>query len=204
MIKHTNKMLLIAFVFLMGTWGCSSVRMTMTERSILEQQLMVHGLVRAMERIDLTQFYGKRVTLDVSGLAQEELDFTAEFLRVHLGKNGIRVVSDPKDAELNLKVLAPILAVDRSETLLGTPEFTFLGIPVPAIVLYRKVISKSLAEIEMYVYDAAEERMTMALPCASGEAKYNRYTVLFIISWIDTDLEERKDDTSIRIIHGQS
>jgi hypothetical protein len=178
--------------------------MTMTDRSILEQQLMVHGLTRAMENIDLTQFYGKKVTLEVSGLAQEELEFTAEFLRIHLGKNGILVVTDPKEAELNLKVLAPILAVDQSETLLGTPEFTFLGIPVPAIVLYRKVNSKSLVEIEMYVYDTTDERMTLALPCATGDAKYNRYTVLFIISWIDTDLEERKDETSIRIIHGQS
>ena len=114
MQKKLKRMILLCLVLILGTWGCSSVRMTMTERSILEQQLMVQGLLKALEDIDLTQFYGKKVTLEVSGLAEEEVAFTEKYLYIHLGKHGIRIVADPQNAELNLKVLAPILAAQYS------------------------------------------------------------------------------------------
>ncbi len=222
MTKHVTHAILLSIVLLVGTWGCSSVRMTTTDRSILEQQLMVQGIARALDGFDVTQFYGKRVTLEVTGLCEEEVAFTRDYLQVHLGKNGIQVVTDQKDGELKLgenniqvitdqkdvelkiKVLAPVLAVDQSETLLGTPQFTFLGIPIPAIVLYRKVSNQSRAEIEMYVYDAKTDIMTTALPAGVGVANFDSYTVLFVISWTSTDLEEREKDRGIRIINTQS
>ncbi len=204
MIKHATKIILISIVFLMGTWSCSSVRMTTTERSILEQQLMVQGISRALDGFDLTQFYGKRVSLDVTGLCEEEVAFTEEYLHVHLGKNGIQVATDQKDVELKIRVLAPVLAVDQSETLLGTPQFTFLGIPIPAIVLYRKVSNTSRAEIEMYVYDAKTDNMTTALPPGIGMANFDSFTILFIISWTSSDLEEREEQRGFRIINTQS
>ena len=209
--------ILIALIIL-GTWGCSSVRMTTTERSILEQQLMVQGIARAVDGFDLTQFYGKRVSLEVTGLSDNDVAFTKEYLHVHLGKNGIQVVTDKNiyldkngiqmvtdtaDVDFKIKVLAPVLAVDQAETLVGTPQFTFLGIPIPAIVIYRKVSNKSHAEIEMYVYDAKTDAMTTALPLGVGKAAFNSYTVLFIISWTSTDVELREDKTGIRMIHTQ-
>jgi len=219
MIKHAKKIILLSIVLMVGTWGCSSVRMTTTERSVLEQQLMVQGISRALEGFELTPFYGKRVSLEVTGLSEDEVAFTKDYLHVHLGKNGIQVVTDKnvymdengiqvvtnqKDVELKIKVLAPVLAVDQSETLVGTPQFTFLGIPIPAIVLYRKVSSKSRAEIEMYVYDAKTDNMTASLPPGIGEATFDSYTVLFIISWTSTDLEEREEQRGIRLINTQS
>jgi len=218
MIKHATKIILISIVLMMGAWGCSSVRMTTTDRSILEQQLMVQGIARALDGFDLTPFYGKRVSLEVTGLSEDEVAFTEDYLHVHLSKNGlqvvkdqnvyldkngIRVVTDPKDVELKFKVLAPVLAVDQSETLLGTPQFTFLGIPIPAIVLYRKVSNKSQAEIEMYVYDAKTDNMTTALPPGIGTATFDSYTILFVISWTYTDIKEREEDSGIRMIHTQ-
>ena len=133
MHKHLKKIIFLCIVLLMATWSCSSVRMTTTDRSILEQQLMVQGIERALDGFDLTDFYGKRVNLAVSGLSEDEVAFTKDYLQVHLGKHGLQVVTDQSDVELKMRVLAPVLAVDQSETLLGTPAFTFLGIPIPAI-----------------------------------------------------------------------
>ena len=218
MKQRVTKAIVFSLIIMIGTWGCSSVRMTTTERSILEQQLMVQGIARALDGFDLTQFYGKRVSLDVTGLSEDEVAFTKEYLHVHLGKNGIQVitdknvymdqngvqvVTDKEDIDLKIKVLAPVLAVDQAETLVGTPQFTFLGIPIPAIVIYRKVSNKSRAEIEMYVYDAKSDTMTTALPLGIGTASFDAYTVLFIISWTSTDIEQREDDSGIRMIHTQ-
>jgi len=213
-----KKIVLLVIVVLAATWGCSSVRMTTTDRSILEQQLLVQGIARALDGIDLTQFYGKRVSLEVTGLSEHEVAFTKDYLHVHLGKNGIQVITDKnfymdengiqvitdkEDIDLKIKVLAPVLAVDQSETLLGTPQFTFLGIPIPAIVLYRKVSNKSRAEIEMYVYDAKTDNMTAALPRGIGGATFDSFTVIFIISWTSTDLEDSEERRGIRMIHTQ-
>jgi len=204
MHKHLKKIIFLCIVLLIATWSCSSVRMTTTDRSILEQQLMVQGIERALDGFDLTDFYGKRVNLAVSGLSEDEVAFTKDYLQVHLGKHGLQVVTDQSDVELKMKVLAPVLAVDQSETLLGTPAFTFLGIPIPAIVLYRKVSNTSRAEIEMYVYDANTDSLTAALPPGVGMASFDSYTILFVISWTSTDLKEREDGTSFRIINTQS
>jgi hypothetical protein len=201
MTKRLTKAILLSIILMAGTWGCSSVRMTMTTRSILEQQLLVQGLERAVNKFDLEPFKGKRVSLNVTGLSKDEVAFTDEYLKIQLARQGIQFATDQAEVELNLRVLAPVLAVDQSEILFGTPEFSLLGIPIPAIVIYRKVSNKGRAEIEMYVYDAKAEKMMAALPPVVGETNYDRYTVLFIFSWTSTDLEKTNREKGVTLMH---
>jgi hypothetical protein len=87
-----------------------------------------------------------------------------------------------------------VLAVDQSETLLGTPEFTILGIPIPAIVIYRNIRNRGRAELKMYAFDASSEMLVDEIPLGIGEAKYDRNTILFIISWASTDLDKKPEE----------
>ena len=174
--------------------NCTSVRVTMTPRSSLEQKLLVQGLERAVSQLPIEQFRGKRVALELAGLAKDDLPFTKEFIRVWLIKNGIQVINDQKDIDLRFKVFANVLAVDQSETLFGTPEFTILGIPIPAIVIYRNIRNRGRAELKMYAFDQSSEILVDEIPVGVGEAKYDKNTILFIISWASTDLDKKPEE----------
>ena len=85
-------------------------------------------------------------------------------------------------------MLAKVIAVDQSESLLGTPSFTFLGLPVPAIAIYREERNRGHAVIQVYAFDGETSTLVNELPEAVGESKHDRYTVLFLIGWTSTDL----------------
>jgi hypothetical protein len=165
--------------------------MTMTPRSRIEQKLLVSALDRAVSQLDVKRFNGKTVALELHGLAEDDLPFAKAFVHVWLGKQGIRVVKDQKKIDLRLKVLATVLAVDQSETLFGTPEFTFLGIPIPSIALYRDVRNQGHAEMRVYAFDRQTGELVVEIPESIGEARYNQITILFIIKWTSSDIDKK-------------
>ena len=169
--------------------GCSSVRMTMTPRSILEEKLLVHGLAKALSGINIESIKGKRATLNIVGLTKDDMPFAEEYVRIWLIKNGVRVVHGQHESDLSLRVLLDVLAVDNSETLFGTPQFIFLGIPIPAIAIYRNVRNRGRTELQMVALDNKAETLVEEFPLGIGVAKYDRYTILFIIGWTSTDLD---------------
>ena len=182
-------------VFPMLMMSCSSVRVTMTPRSSLEQQLLVQGLEKATANLHLEPFKGKRVALELTGLAKDDLPFAKEFIRIWLIKNDIQVVNDQKEIDFTLKVLANVLAVDQSETLFGTPEFTLIGIPIPAIVIYRNRRNRGRAELKMYALDQSSGVLVDEIPEGIGEVKYDRFTILFIVNWASSDLEKKPKES---------
>lgn len=197
--KNTIILMFVVFSFL--TVGCTSVRMTMTPRSRIEQKLLVSALDRAVSQLDVKRFEGKRVTLELYGLAEYDLPFAKAFIHVWLGKQGIQVVQDQKEVDLRLKVLATVLAVDQSETLFGTPEFSFLGIPIPAIALYRDVRNQGYAEIRVYAFDRQTGKLVEEIPASVGEARYDHITILFIISWTSSDFGKKPEQNKKEGFH---
>lgn len=192
--KWKSSVIVGLVVFSLIMMNCTSVRMTMTPRSSLEQKLLFRGLERAIAHLHIEQFKGKRVALDLTGLAKDDLPFAKEFICIWLIKNGIQVVNDQKEIDFRLKVLAKVLAVDQSETLIGTPEFTLLGIPIPAIVIYRNRRNRGRAELKMYAFGQSSEMLVDEIPEGIGEAKHDRYTILFIINWASTDLGKKPEE----------
>jgi len=81
--------------------------------------------------------------------------------------------------------------VDQAEVLLGTPEFMFFGIPIPAIAFYRHLLNRGRVDLQMYIFDQKLETLIDELPVSLGKAKYDRYTILFIISWTSSDLDKK-------------
>lgn len=169
--------------------GCTSIRMTQTSRSALEQRLEVKALERAVFQFPIEHLKGKSVSFEMFGLNQADLPFARAYFRVLLTKQGVHLVQEEGAVDIRLKVFLKVLAVDQTEVLLGTPEFSFLGIPIPAIAFYRHLLNRGQADIKGYVIDPDSKTLVGEFPVSSGKAKHDRFTLLFIISWTKSDLD---------------
>lgn len=171
--------------------GCSSARMTMTERSAPEQQLLVRSLERAVARLDVTRLAGKRVAFDLYGLTKDDF-FAREFVKARLQKRGVRIVSN-QDAELRLVAFASVLAVDSAETLLGIPALPLPGLSLqtPEVAIAKWVRNRGQSEVQAYLFDAASGQFMEELPMGVGRSKYDRFILLIGIIFTVSDLEKR-------------
>ncbi len=184
-----RSLLLPAVVLCLLVAGCGSARVTLKARSGLEQQLLVRALERAVARLDLSRLVGKPVALDLFALTEDKA-FAKEFVTARLEQRGVQVVADAAKADLRLKILASVLGVDRSETLLGVPAFTVAVVTVPELALFKWVRYQGLSEVEILVFDGRSDRFVDAVPAGVGKAMYDEFTVLILISFTRSDLDE--------------
>ena len=184
---------IVAFVLLAAGFfatGCTTVRVTGTERSSIEQRLIVRSLERAAARLDITPLVGRSVRLELFTLTKDER-FAREFLRTRLEGRGLHIVS-ASPADLTLQVFTSALAVDTADTLLGLPamQAPVLAIPIPEIALFKWERSRGHAELQSYVYDMAG-RLLGHVHDVLGQAKWDRFKILIFISFTITDIDKR-------------
>lgn len=118
--------------------GCSaSTQVTHTQRSSIEQRLLVRSLDRSLDQLD-TVALQETVAVDFYGLTPDK-DFAKEFCIAWLQGRRIKVVADPSRADVRLKVFAPVLGVDQGQSFFGMPSLTvpFLGVTMPEIALFK-------------------------------------------------------------------
>ena len=170
--------------------GCTTVRVTPTERSSVEQRLLVRSLERAAARLDITPLVGRRLRLELFSLTKDQV-FAREFLRARLEERGLHVTSGA-DADVTIQVFTGALAVDTAETLFGVPamQAPVLAVPIPEIALFKWERSRGHAELQSYVYDR-DGRLLGQVHDVLGEAKYDRFTILIFISFAVTDIDKR-------------
>jgi hypothetical protein len=173
--------------------GCAaSAQITNTPRSSIEQRLLVSSFDRALDAMDVQKFKGKIVTVDFYGLTPDK-DFAKELLIAWLQAQGVEMATDPKKAEVHLKVFAPALAVDQAQTFVGTPGFTvpILGIVIPEISLYKNVQHSGHTEVQIYAIDQDSGKFIAKSAPAIGATQYDDYTVLIVIHFTRSDIEDK-------------
>lgn len=173
--------------------GCAAAsRFTPTPRSGVEQQLISRSLERAVSKIDARPFQGKRVWLELFGLAGDR-EFARELIIASLREKGVQIANQPDDAELQLKVFTTSWGVDRGEDLLGIPSLTVpvVGVPVPEIPIYKSIQNRGIAEIQIFAFDGRSGALVEKSPLAVGKSKYDNYTILFAISFTRSDLDKK-------------
>jgi hypothetical protein len=171
--------------------ACTTVRVTATGRSSIEQRLLVRSLERAVTRLTMAPLSGKSARVQLFALTGDQA-FAEEFLRARLEARGVRVVRAAEPADVVVRVFAGALAVDTAATLIGIPAISqvpVLAVPLPEIALFKWERSRGHAEVQLYTYDA-EGRFLDRLPDALGEAKWNRFTILIVINFTVTDLDD--------------
>jgi hypothetical protein len=184
---------LVGVLLLLGA-GCSAREVTVTRRSGVEQELLVRSLERAIARLDVGPFRGRRVALELLALTEDQA-FAREFVTARLQRRGIDVVRDATKAELRLKVFATVLGVDRGETLLGIPalQAPIVSVPIPEIALFKWERYRGAAEMQVYVYDPRTDQLVGDVPAALGRAKFDRFRLLLVIGFTVSDLDERAE-----------
>jgi hypothetical protein len=180
--------------FLVG--GCAvSPQITNTPRSSIEQELLVSSLERGFETLEKQHLAGATVTVDFYGLTPDK-DFAKEFLIAWLQSHQVRIVTDPNEAQLRVKVFAPVLGVDQAQSFIGTPAFTvpFLGVTIPEIALFRDVRHMGHAALETYTIEEDGGKFLVKSPPAMGRSEYDDYTILIVIHFTRSDMEKREWD----------
>lgn len=190
-----RKLLTISCLLALLTGCAVSTQISTTGRSSIEQRLLITSLERALATLDTHAFTGKTVTVDFFGLTADK-DFAKEFFTAWLQEQQVQIATDPKQAQLHLKVFAPVLAVDQGDSFVGAPSFTvpILGFVMPEISLFKNARHSGHAAIEVFAIDGSTGQFVDRTPPAIGETNYNDYTVLILIHFTRSDMETRKWD----------
>jgi hypothetical protein len=173
--------------------GCAiSSQITNTSRSSIEQRLLVRALERAMVRLDIQKLKEKTVAVDFYGLTPDK-DFAKEYFTAWLQSQGVGVAPALKQPQLRLKVFASVLAVDQGQSFFGSPSFTVpvVGFGVPEIPLFKNIEHSGHAELKISMTDGETGEFLGDTGPAVGRAEHHDYTILIVIHFTRSDLEEQ-------------
>ncbi len=190
MVTRLPKILTLCF-FLFVAACTVSTQVTNTQRSTIEQRLLVRSLERALATIHTQLFQGKTVAVEFYGLTPDK-DFAKEFFIAWLQGHHVQIVADPKKAEFRLKVFASALGVDQGQAFLGIPAITvpIVAVGVPEIALFKSVQHRGNTELQIYTLDGRTGKFIDKSPPAIGEATYDAYTFLIFINFSTNDLDQ--------------
>ena len=106
----------------------------------------------------------------------------------------MQIATDAKQAQLQLKVFAPVLAVDQGQSFVGAPAFTvpILGIGIPEIAVFKNLRHSGHAEVQIYSIDVGTGKFVDKSPPAIGAAQYDDYTIMIVVHFTRSDVYERK------------
>lgn len=181
--------------------GCaSSVDLTATSPSATSQLLVFRALERAVADLDLRRLRGRRVALEVISQLGEEKEprFAAAYLETWLRTKGVEVGADHPELRLHAYLLT--LGSDRGQTFVGVPAFQLpvLSLPVPEIALFKWLRSRGRADLRVYAFDATQRTFVDVLPDTTGRSKFDDFTILVVVGFTVTDVEEPLSGTPPR------
>ena len=185
----------LALLVFLALGACATPRdVTVTHRSGVEQELLVRALERAVAHLDIERLKGRRVKLELLALTPDQ-GFAREFMMARLERRGVTVVREGSSADLVLRVFATVLGVDKGETLIGTPalQAPVVSVPVPEIALFKWVRHRGAVEVQVYSYDARTDEFIDGVPAAVGRSKFDQFTLLLVIKFTSSDLEDRAE-----------
>jgi hypothetical protein len=161
-----------------------------TEISGITQQLLIRSLERALAQLDIELLKGRNVAVQVFLQAGPET-FVREFIVSWLRAHGIRTVAD--SPEINVKAFASVFGTDTDTTLIGIPAFQapVFNVPVPEIAFFKWQKNRGQAELRLYEFDGKTDLVVNAPRPGIGHAKHDRFTVLLLIGFTQSDLEKR-------------
>jgi hypothetical protein len=194
MLKTTSRLVILC-LFVLFTGCAISTQISNTQRSGVEQRLLVRSFERALATLDTQTFKGKTVAVDFYGLTPDK-EFMKEFFTAWLQGQQVQIATDPKQAQLQLKVFVPALAVDQGQSFVGAPAFTVpvLGFAIPEISLFKNVRHSGYAEVKVYMIEGGTGKFVDQSPPAIGESQYDDYTIMIVGHFTRSDIEERKWD----------
>jgi hypothetical protein len=180
----------IAASVLAGGCGPLATTLKAPEPTAVTQQIVMRSLERAVAQLDVGRVQGRPVALEVFAEAGNP-GLTRAFVAAWLEEHGVHVVKE--SADFTVHVLVSALGMDRGETFIGIPAFQvpIVQVPFPEIALFKWLRNRGLAEMRMYTFDAKTGFFVDKGRAVEGRAKRDDYTVLLVVGFTVTDVDER-------------
>ena len=182
--------LVLAFVALCTT-SCA-VTVNVVPNSGIDQRLRFLSLERAIAQLDVQRFRGKRATLQLLTLADEQTQgFAENYVRARFKESGLDIVSVGQEADLKLTIFAHVLGVDQGEKLVGLPAVpTPVGFALPELAVYKTTQNHGRTRLQVYAFDGRTGQFVEKTRVGVGQAKYNQHVILIFIKFTSSDLDE--------------
>lgn len=160
-----------------------------TQPTGVTQQLMLRSLERALAQLDIVRLKSQTITVEVFYHAGPEA-LIKEFVTTWLRAHGVRIADGVPD--LKVKAFASVLGTDTDQTLFGIPAFQapLVNLPAPEIAIFKWQRNRGVAEVRLYEFDGKTDAFVDATPIATGHAKLDKYTVLILFGYTETDVDQ--------------
>ena len=181
--------LLALFLCIYPFSGCSlTFEATKTPRSPTEQLLLAESLQRSLVDTIALIPSGQAVGVETVGLTADQAFVTARIER-WLSREGFNLPKDGKEpvvARVNLDAFGTL----QNSTFFGLPAINagLFPLALPELALYKAQRQRGLTRLSVDFLERSTGRLIRSTPAYEGDAFYNEYTILFILSFRETDL----------------
>jgi len=186
--------IIVALVFLMA--ACTTVRQTEPPRTATEEMLISSAADRAVDELKLN-VNGKAVLVDASNYKGLDPEYTVAGVHALVLKDGGRLVTDRKTADVVVEMRNGAQSIDQKEYLIGIPSFD-VPIPLagsltfPEIALYSRKEDIGVSKLAIADSNASGASIGSAGP-VYGFAHDRHYKLLIFIGWKSQDFHPDED-----------
>ena len=182
----------LAFLLL----GCTASKISVPERTGIEQLLLSTAADNALKGISIPQVTGERVFLVETYVDSYDRAYVIGSIRALLSENGALLQETRETADIIVEARVGALGVDSSNSLLGIPS---LPIPIPAVgtvetpqlALYAAKKEDSVSKIALLGYRNDGSNVFSTEPL-SGQSHFHQYEILLLVKINFTDIPERE------------
>lgn len=194
---------LILATLLLAT-GCMTGRTTTTNRSAIEQALLSQSAEASIEAMDFSSLAGKTYLLKKDYCSATDCEYLLGTLQRKLLRSGLAAADDEKSTKTAANpantpdlIIYPSVAhaaVDDSSLLIGFPEIP-MAIPgvgaftIPETAFFKHGTQKGCNRMVVFGKDAKTKRLAFSTEVVSSQKHYDRWVLLFVFSFRDTDLK---------------
>lgn len=201
-----NLKLIFLLIFLSS---CAATRVTTTEHTAVEQALLTYTSRKAFSSVDFSELKNRKVFIqeivmpsrfpksNFSNNSQWH-EINPDFLKALLEKNllraGARLMEKKQDADLILRLVCDIAAIDDSEFVMGIPSVPVplptggSSLQTPEISLFSSKRQVGKIRFSIYGRDRVSGSLAFTKKSKAARKYYSRWSLLLIFGWRVTDL----------------
>lgn len=183
--------------------GCTTRVESNPARTATEQMLISTAADRAAGKLFVDLRAGTRVFLDTRYFEGTDSKYAVGTIRTALLKKGASLVDDKKKADVVVEARAGALSTDQSGMLIGIPAFSVPiplasgSLPFPEVALYKNTTQQGVAKFAVTTFTAADGNLLAAQEPQYGFSHNDQNTVLFFISWKESDALPDEDKSAL-------
>lgn len=190
----------LAVTIMLGIFlsGCTTLRKVDTPRTATQQLLISTAAERSAERLALDLLPETKALVDPQYFEGIDQKYAIGAIRDRLLRQGARLVTDKKDADVVIEIRSGALSIDERNTLVGIPSFA-VPIPVagtlqfPEIALFKVEEEQGVSKVAMTGYETKSGALQVSSGPVYGFSHRRRWVVLFFFSWSHDDLIPEED-----------